>query len=82
MAKDPEEFLSFVPGRRAEWKSHAAMKNVRNVIRVNGLTSGLRLYALADPAVFVDDDGDKAEYAAYLEIPPAEWDTYFSDAAA
>ncbi|WP_432118496.1 hypothetical protein [Streptomyces sp. bgisy032] len=74
------QFLTFVPFRNGEWKAHATKANVRNVIRCNA-GRPLQIFALVPHAALVDEDGDRVEGTAYIEVYPPAWDDYFGEEA-
>jgi hypothetical protein len=66
-----DKFVTFMPGRRGEWKGHETKANVRRVIRANG-TQRLRVFAVGE------EDG----WVVYTEIPASQWATYFAEGEA
>lgn len=66
-----DQWISFSPNRREEWKGHETKKGVRQSIRYNRGWGRLRIFERAE--------SESGTSVGYDEIPRGEWDKVFAD---
>ncbi|MEV4037686.1 hypothetical protein [Streptomyces umbrinus] len=66
-----DQWISYVPWRREEWKGHTSKKAVRQAIRYDRGRGALKIFERAE--------SESGTSVGYDEVPRGDWDKVFAD---